>query len=131
MKSGIVLAGRSDLQAVDATADLLDRLGTFLRINVAEGDASEHTIRAYKTHIVQFVEWCEEQGIQPAVATEQDLALYRRYLAIGTTSGSGILARSSPFRDIVHPPLHLPLYPRLFRGVVSFTSADTAASPPR
>lgn len=81
MKGEIVRADMSGLQPSDTTGDLLERLGTFLRLNVAEGDASEHTIRAYQMHIVQFVEWCEDENVHPALATEDDVALYRRHLA--------------------------------------------------
>jgi len=63
------------------TVDVLDRLAGFLRLNVAEGDASEHTIRAYLTQIGQFVNWCAEIGIDPGTATDHDLATYRRALA--------------------------------------------------
>lgn len=52
-----------------------------------------------------------------------------RYLAgLRTTVSSrrqDALAHSSPFRDVIHPPLRLPMYLELFRGVVSLTPAHT------
>lgn len=78
MNQIIPMRQRNDLVA---TADAFERLADFLRLNVAEGDASENTIRAYLSHIAQFVAWCAENGIEPARASEHDLAVYRRALA--------------------------------------------------
>ncbi len=63
-----------------STSDLIDSLGSFLRINVAGGDASEHTIRGYLSHIRQFADWCMLNAIIPAQATDLDIAIYRRWL---------------------------------------------------
>jgi len=53
----------------------------FLRLHIADGDASPQTIRSYHANAAQFVAWCEGQGIAPAKATEGDiLAYYRRAL---------------------------------------------------
>jgi len=59
----------------------LSVLADFLRINVAQGDASEATIKAYLTHISQFVEWCRSAGVDPATASETDVARYRHFLS--------------------------------------------------
>jgi len=61
--------------------DILDAFAAFLRLNVAQGDASPETIRSYHAHVGQFVAWCGDHGINPAVATEEDLEWYRAYLA--------------------------------------------------
>lgn len=63
-----------------ATADPLADFSKFLRLHTAEGDASEHTIRSYHTNARQFVAWCQERGINPAAATENDLFPYRKAL---------------------------------------------------
>jgi integrase/recombinase XerD len=60
--------------------DILDAFAAFLRLNVAQGDASPQTIRSYHAHVGQFVEWCDEEGIEPAGAGEEDLEGYRRHL---------------------------------------------------
>ena len=62
-------------------ADLLSDFGAFLRLQVADGDASPHTIRSYLTNARQYATWCAERGIEPARATENNLLLYRQYLA--------------------------------------------------
>jgi len=60
--------------------DLLADFGAFLRLHVADGDASDHTIRSYYTHARQYVKWCAEAGLAPGAATETDLLRYRRHL---------------------------------------------------
>ena len=67
---------KNDLETGDVLADF----GRFLRLHVADGDASERTIRAYYSNARAFVEWCEGQGIDPAQASEEDLIVYRRHL---------------------------------------------------
>ncbi len=60
--------------------DLLVEFAAFLRLNVAQGDASPHTIRGYHAQAGRFVAWCKERGISPATATEADLVAYRKHL---------------------------------------------------
>jgi site-specific recombinase XerD len=60
--------------------DLATAFGQFLRLSVAEGDASPHTLRSYHAHAGQFVTWCQEHGIDPARATDEDIAAYRKDL---------------------------------------------------
>jgi site-specific recombinase XerD len=61
-------------------ADILDAFASFLRLNVAQGDASPETIRSYHAHVGQFVDWCGDHGVNPAMATEEELERYRAYL---------------------------------------------------
>ena len=58
-----------------AEVDILDAFAAFLRLNVAQGDASPETIRSYHAHAGQFVSWCGDHGIDPTTATEGDLEL--------------------------------------------------------
>ena len=63
-----------------APDDRLARFAIFLRLNVAQGDASPETVRSYMSQVAQFVAWCEAAGLSPEIATEGDLAAYRRHL---------------------------------------------------
>jgi site-specific recombinase XerD len=63
-----------------ATVDLTQAMADFLRLNVADGDASPKTIASYLTEVRQFTRWCESVNINPARATENDLRSYRAYL---------------------------------------------------
>lgn len=64
----------------------------FLRLYVANGAARPHTIRGYCSHIRQFVAWCEERGIEPVTATEDDMIAYRKWL-IGRYSRATIAVK--------------------------------------
>jgi integrase/recombinase XerD len=75
------LTVRQQDRAVPGDAgDLLAGFAAFLRLNVAEGDASKETVRSYHAQAGQFVAWCTEQGINPAAATEADVIAYRKHL---------------------------------------------------
>ena len=52
--------------------NLLADFGAFLRLHVADGDASSHTIRSYHTNARQFVGWCKDRDIEPAQALPID-----------------------------------------------------------
>ena len=70
------------------TSDLLADFGEFLRLHVADGDASENTIQSYHSNAAQFVRWCEDEGLDAGRATEQDLIAYRRDLVSKYTRGT-------------------------------------------
>jgi integrase/recombinase XerD len=63
------------------TTDVMMAFGAFLRLYVADGDASPETIRSYYGNAAQFVVWCGEHGINPATVTEDDIAIYRKLMA--------------------------------------------------
>jgi len=75
---------RDDLNSsgvpASGSSGLIELFGRFLRLYVADGDASPATIRTYHAQAAQFVAWCEEKAIHPAQATEQDLIAYRKDL---------------------------------------------------
>jgi site-specific recombinase XerD len=64
---------------IDTLFDL-EQVARFLRLNVAEGDASEHTLRTYMAHIGQFVDWCVSEELHPARVTHEQMIWFRRYL---------------------------------------------------
>ena len=61
-----------------ATVDIDAAFADFLRLRVAEGDASPATVRAYYSHVKAFAAWCAGQRIDPATADAGALELYRR-----------------------------------------------------
>jgi len=83
-----------------AQTDLLDAFAAFLRLNVAEGDASPHTIRSYYTHVSLYVSWCEEHGINPAQATDKEIAAYRKALVDNGYKRSTIATKLSIIRRL-------------------------------
>lgn len=83
--SEIVPLSQTEIRLRSNTKDLMDGLAVFLRLNVADGDASEHTIRSYLSHIQQYANWAWSQAVDPGTATEEQVRLYRRHLV---TSGA-------------------------------------------
>lgn len=59
---------------------LLEAFGQFLRVDVANGDASLDTLRCYRSEVAAWVRWCQEQKINPAEATTADVKTYRQDL---------------------------------------------------
>lgn len=76
MTNTLTAAQNHDLMGKNIMRDF----GRFLRLHIADGDASPQTIRSYHANAVQFVAWCEGQGIAPAKATGGDILAYRRAL---------------------------------------------------
>jgi site-specific recombinase XerD len=64
----------------NAADDLLAAWADFLRLDVAQGDASPRTVATYQAQVRDFLAWCEAQGLHPALATEDDLKAYRAHL---------------------------------------------------
>lgn len=80
----VITVARKDLTPTDLGQALAD----FLRLNVADGDASPKTIASYLTEVKQYTLWCEQEGINPARAGEDDLREYRGYLVAHYTRGT-------------------------------------------
>ncbi len=71
---------KSGTQTVASADDLLAAWADFLRLDVAQGDASPRTVATYQAQVRDFLAWCEAQGVHPALATEDDLKAYRAHL---------------------------------------------------
>jgi len=67
-------------EAMSAHPDLMGAFADFLRLDVANGDASTDTIRGYKTQVGAWVNWCHESGIDASRSTPHDVKVYRQYL---------------------------------------------------
>lgn len=59
---------------------LLSAFADFLRIDVANGDATPDTVRAYHGEVGAWMAWCSECGIEPGNATRADVESYREAL---------------------------------------------------
>lgn len=60
--------------------DYHEAFAEFLRIDVANGDASEDTIRSYRNQVAIWVAWCRAKGLDPALATPTHVKQYRQEL---------------------------------------------------
>jgi site-specific recombinase XerD len=52
----------------------------FLRVDVANGDASPHTVTNYRNEVETWVAWCAGQDFNPAAATAMHIKRYRTAL---------------------------------------------------
>lgn len=83
-----------------AADELLDAFAKFLRLHTADGDASPMTIRTYHSQARQFVEWCHQQSVNPATATENDVIAYRKHLIAAGYGRSSIALKLSVVRRL-------------------------------
>ncbi|WP_322744574.1 tyrosine-type recombinase/integrase [[Phormidium] sp. LEGE 05292] len=62
------------------TEAMVEAFERFLALDVANGDAAEDTVYTYQRRVIQYIDWCDRQSINPALANEEDVKLFRRYL---------------------------------------------------
>jgi site-specific recombinase XerD len=77
--------------------------GKFLRLHTADGDANPATIRSYYSNAGKFVAWCAEHGINPATATEDDIAAYRKALVTQYKVGTVAVKPAATWRRLPLP----------------------------
>jgi len=59
---------------------LLETFADFLRIDVANGDASADTIDAYRRNVGHFIDYCASAGISAARVTRDDIKRWRNWM---------------------------------------------------
>lgn len=62
------------------TGDLQSAFASFLALDVANGDATADTVKAYVREVAFFLRWCLENGVLPAAAKRADIESYREHL---------------------------------------------------
>jgi site-specific recombinase XerD len=60
--------------------DIFHAFARFLEIDVANGDATEDTIRAYRREVKCFAQWCFDVGFEPQRAQRRHIEAYREHL---------------------------------------------------
>src|SRR5262249_57925414 len=70
-------AGRHGLPTLPAPHDFPN---SFLRLDVANGDASADTIRGYRSQLAAWVSWCSDNEVDARTATVDDVKRYREDL---------------------------------------------------
>ena len=69
-------AGEAEIALIQST-DAIKAAAKWFRLDVANGDAREDTIKTYLSQIRQWFTWCKDQGVAPADAKTDDLKRYR------------------------------------------------------
>ena len=67
----------STLPTVKAMRDCFNK---YLNLTIADGNASVDTIKTYRNRVAQYLDWCKEREVYPALVTEQNILEYRKYL---------------------------------------------------
>ena len=77
----------STLPTVRAMRDCFDR---YLNLTIADGLASIDTIKTYRSRVDQFLSWCKERELYPALITKQNVLEYRKHLVDGSKTSTTI-----------------------------------------
>lgn len=70
----------STLPTVKAMVDCFER---YLKLTIADGHASNDTVKTYRSRVQQFLSWCKERELYPALVTKDNIKEYRKHLVDG------------------------------------------------
>ena len=73
-------ASVSTLPTVKAMRDCFEK---YLNLTIADGHASNDTVKTYRSRVDRFLSWCRERELYPALITKQNALEYRKYLIDG------------------------------------------------
>ena len=74
------IANVSTLPTVKAMVDCFER---YLNLTIADGHASEDTVKTYRSRVHQFLSWCRERELYPALIIQENIKEYRKRLIDG------------------------------------------------
>ena len=60
--------------------DVMDAFEWFLRVEVANGDATDDTVNAYRREVEAWARWCDARGLGVLDATRDDVEFFRESL---------------------------------------------------
>ncbi|BCM94270.1 tyrosine recombinase XerD [Abditibacteriota bacterium] len=64
----------------ETTIDPLDAFEWFMQIDVANGDATQDTVAAYRREVGMWIAWCEKRSLHPLMVERDDVERYRAEL---------------------------------------------------
>jgi site-specific recombinase XerD len=67
----------STLPTIKAMSDCFER---YLKLVIADGNASVDTMKTYRNRVHQFIHWCKGRELYPALITKQNILEYRKQL---------------------------------------------------
>lgn len=59
---------------------MVDCFEKYLNLTIADGHASNDTVKTYRSRVRQFLSWCRERELYPALITKQNIKEYRKHL---------------------------------------------------
>jgi site-specific recombinase XerD len=71
------IASVSTLPTVKAMVDCFER---YINLIIANGNASDDTIKTYRNRVAQFISWCKKRELYPALITKKNIIEYRKHL---------------------------------------------------
>ena len=71
------LAKVSTLPTRKAMVDCFER---YLNLTIADGHASNDTLKTYRSQVHRFLSWCRERELYPALVTQENIKEYRKHL---------------------------------------------------
>ncbi len=77
---GTAIASVSTLPTVKAMREEFEK---YLNLTIADGHASVDTVKTYRGRVHQFLCWCKERELYPALITKQNVLEYRKHLVDG------------------------------------------------
>ena len=77
------IANVSTLPTVKAMRNCFER---YLNLTIADGHASEDTVKTYRNRVAQFLHWCKDRELYPALITKENIKEYRKHLVDGSKS---------------------------------------------
>ncbi|MGK7950517.1 MAG: tyrosine-type recombinase/integrase [Xenococcaceae cyanobacterium] len=77
----------STLPTVKAMVDCFEK---YLNLTIADGHASNDTVKTYRSRVHQFLSWCKERELYPALITKQNVLEYRKHLVDGEKTSTTI-----------------------------------------
>ena len=81
------IATVSTLPTVKAMVDCFEK---YLNLTIANGHASDDTVKTYRSRVHQFLSWCRERELYPALVTKDNIQEYRKHLVDGGKTASTI-----------------------------------------
>ena len=74
------LATVSTLPTLFVMRDCFER---YLSLTIADGNPSSDTVKTYRNRTAQFLSWCRERELYPALISQQNILEYRKHLVDG------------------------------------------------
>ena len=89
---GICFAGRAkaNISTLPTLKAMRDCFESYLNLTIADGNASDDTVKTYRNRVAQFLSWCREREFYPALITGENIKEYRKHLVDGAKSSATI-----------------------------------------